>query len=227
VGFMKRYDPGVQAAKTLFDEVTGDGQLGRLLLARFYNFSNAYAVPPPPHVRPRESRTERFPTWPLWPEWLPEQYRDMYPWFVNAGSHDVNLLRFFFPRDVEVSSAHCAHHGSVVAILRQGDVNIVLEVTKSVAGQWIEGAEFLFERGQIKLLIPSPMATERVSEVILNDEARGFVDKRIAVGRGWSFALQAKGFVDALVGIADPLTSGAEGFEDMLLIEHIWHRVAA
>ena len=80
VGFMKRYDPGVQAAKSLFDEVLRDNRLGRLLFARFFDYSNAYAVPPPAHTRPRESRTVRFETWPMHPDWLPERYHGIYPW---------------------------------------------------------------------------------------------------------------------------------------------------
>src|SRR6202022_2822728 len=163
VGFMKRYDPGVQAAKALVDEVVVDGRLGRMLLARFYDFSNAYAVAPPPHVRPQESRTERFSTWPLYPTWLPERHQSIFPWFVNVASHDINLLRLFFPQGVEVMGAHCDGASSVVATLRRDDINVVLEVTKSTVGRWIEGIDFLFEHGQIRVLIPSPMATENVS----------------------------------------------------------------
>jgi predicted dehydrogenase len=225
VGFMKRYDPGVRAAKNLFDEVAAEGRLGRLLLARFYDFSNAYAVAPPPHARPTESRTERLPTWPLYPPWLPMQYRSVYPWFLNVASHDINLLRLFFPRDVEVLTAHCDGSSCVVATMRKGDVSIVLEIAKSVVGQWVEGADFLFEHGQIKLVLPSPMATERVSEVILDDERRGLTNERIAVGRGWSFARQASVFVDALTGAAAPATSGQEGLADMVLTEQIWRRM--
>src|SRR5262249_51979552 len=95
VGFMKRYGPGVRAATDLFDAVLADGRLGRLLLPRFYDFSNAYAVAPPAHVRPKESRTARFETWPLYPAWLPQRYRGAFAWFLNAASHDVNLLRLF------------------------------------------------------------------------------------------------------------------------------------
>ena len=227
VGFMKRYDPGVQAAKALFDELVADGRLGRLLLVRFYDFSNAYAVAPPPHVRPKESRTERFPAWPLHPSWLPERYRGAYAWFLNAASHDVNLLRFFFPRDVKVLSAHCAADTSVMATLRQGDVTIALEIAKSTVGRWVEGAEFLFEHGQIRLVIPSPMATEAVSEVTLDDRQRGVIGEQIAVRTGWSFARQASGFVDALMGTAQPATTGKEGLADMILTEQIWQKVAA
>lgn len=225
VGFMKRCDPGVQAAKALVDEVVADGRLGRMLLARFYDFSNAYAVAPPPHVRPKESRSERFSVWPLYPEWLPEQHRSVYPWFINVASHDINLLRLFFPQDVEVAGAHCDGVSSVVATLRKGDINIVLEVTKSAVGRWVEGMDFLFEHGQIRVAIPSPMATESVSEVWMDDARRGLVNQRMATGTGWSFARQATSFVDALLGEADPATSGDEGLADMVLTEQIWRRM--
>ncbi len=227
IGFMKRYDPGVQAAKALFDAAMADGRFGRLLLARFYDFSNAYAVPAPAHVRPKESRTQRFETWPLFPDWLGEPYRGVFTWFLNAASHDVNLLRLFFPEGAQVVSAHCAAETSVVAALRYKDAMIALEIAKSTVGLWVEGAEFLFEHGQIRLTIPSPMATEAVSEVIVDDRQRGVIGERIAVGAGWSFARQATGFVDALTGTASPATTGAEGLADMILTEQIWQKAAA
>jgi predicted dehydrogenase len=227
IGFMKRYDPGVQAAKALFDKVVAEGRLGRLLLARFYDFSTAYAVTPPPHVRPKESRTRRFPTWPLYPSWLPDGYRSAFAWFLNVASHDINLVHFFFPRGVEAVSAHCAGDASVVAILRREEVTIVLEVAKTAVGRWVEGIDFLFERGRIRVNIPSPMATDAVSQVILDDEHRKIAGASMTVGRGWSFALQASGFLDALLGRALPLTSGEQGLADMILIERIWQRVVA
>jgi predicted dehydrogenase len=227
IGFMKRYDPGIQAARALFHEAVAEGRLGRLLHARFYDFSSSYAVTPPAHVRPRESRTERFPTWPLYPSWLPEQYRSTFAWFLNTASHDVNLLRFFFPDGVEVVSAHCGGETSVVATMRHEDTTVVLEIAKSAVGRWVEGIDFVFERGQIRVAIPSPMASEKVSEVILDDERRGIIGERIAVGTGWSFARQAAGFVDALIGSSGPLTSGKDGLADMALTEEIWQRVVA
>jgi predicted dehydrogenase len=225
VGFMKRYDPGIEAAKALIDEVVAEERLGRMLLARFYDFSNAYAVAPPPHVRPKESRVVRFDTWPLFPDWLPERLRGVYPWFLNVASHDVNLLRLFFPQGVEALSAHCDGSSNVVATLRKDDTTIVLEIAKTTAGRWLEGADFLFEHGQIRLVIPSPMATEAVSEVWLDDGKRALLNQRIATGRGWSFTRQASGFIDALTSKAPPATSGEEALADMVLTEQIWRRM--
>lgn len=224
IGFMKRYDPGVRAAKELFERMRGDGSLGPLLLARFYNFSNAYAVAPPAHTRPQESRTIRFPTWPLYPDWLPERFRGAYPWFVNAGSHDVNLLRLFFPDPLEVGCAN-AHDNWLVATMHGPTCPIELSVAKVEAGRWLEGAEFLFKHGRIALAIPSPMAVDAVAELMLDDPGRR-ISARQPVVDGWSFAHQARGFIDALSGEGKPQTNGSDGLADLKLTERIWRKAA-
>jgi predicted dehydrogenase len=225
VGFMKRYDPGVQKAKALLAEMTASARLGRLLFARFYDCSKSYAMAPPAHVRPRESRTTRYPTWPTWPGWLSESYRSTYEWFLNSACHDVNLMTHFFPDALQVTSARAARDSAVVASLLWRDVPIALEVAKVEAGRWLEGAEFLFERGRIALSIPSPMAVDGVGKVELDDLAAGIVGDAVDTGAGWCFERQASGFIDALTSDTLPLTSGRAALADMELIEAIWRHV--
>ena len=71
------------------------------------------------------------------------------------------------------------------------------------------------------------MAADRVSQVTLDDERRQIINGPIEVGPGWSFARQATGFIDALVGLSKPLTSGKDGAADMALMENIWRHVAS
>jgi predicted dehydrogenase len=227
VGFMKRYDPSVQEARRLFRELCGGGRLGRLLVARFYNFSKVYAVSPPQHTRPQESRTERFAESALVPSWLPQKWRARYGWFMNAASHDLNLLHFFFDGDLEVCAASSPSDAAVSALLRYADATVHLEVAKSAVGVWHEGAEFLFENGRLSLEIPSPMAVERVGKVTLEENAGGYRARDVAVEAGWSFARQAKSFVDALSGTAVPLSSGEEALRDMVLNDAIWRKIVS
>jgi predicted dehydrogenase len=193
------------------------------LLARFYDFSRSYAVPPPAHTRPKESRTERFAEWPLWPEWLAEPHRDAFAWFVNAGSHDVNLVNFFF-EGVEVVSAVSRSGGAVLATLAAADVPIALEVTSSAVGIWREGIELLYENGRLAVAIPSPMASDQCARVVL-EENEGPKRTAVATGSGWSFERQAEGFIEALLGHATPMTSGRDGLRDLELCELIWRRI--
>jgi predicted dehydrogenase len=225
VGFMKRYDPGVQAAQRIFAELQTSRRLGNLLLARFYDFSKNYAVPPPPHTRPTESRAERFAEWSLWPEWLAEAHRDTFAWFVNAGSHDLNLVNFFFADGVDVVSAFSPSSGAVVATLAAGHIPIELAITKSAIGVWREGVELLYESGRLAVAIPSPMAPEQWARVVLEENVEGSKRTLVETGTGWAFERQATGFLDALSGQSSPLTSGKDGLRDLELCEQIWRRI--
>jgi predicted dehydrogenase len=225
VAFMKLFDPGVQAAKVRYDDIVATARLGRALSARFYDFSKSYAVAMPPHTRPGESRTVRYPTWPTHPDWLAERHRATYAWFLNAASHDISLLRHFFPGPIDVLGADSPNDGAVSALLRSNGVAIMLEVAKTEAGVWMEGAEFLFERGRLALAIPSPMAVDRVGEVTLDELDRRGERQTIATGTGWCFQHQAKAFVDILLGNGPRIASGNDGLKGMELTEAIWRRI--
>lgn len=225
IGFMKRYDPGVQAARHLFAELQSSRRLGNLLLARFYDFSRSYATAPPAHTRPTESRGERFAEWPSWPEWLAEAHRETFAWFINAGSHDLNLVNFFFGDGVDVVSAFSPSSGAVLATLVADDVPIVLEVTKSAAGSWREGIELLYENGRLAVTIPSPMASDLCARVVLEENVEGPKRTPVATELGWSFQRQAAGFLDALTGQSQPMTGGKDGLRDLELCEQIWRRI--
>ena len=222
VGFMKRYDPGVELAKQVLIELTESGRLGRLLLARVYDYSRSYATRPPPHVRPAESRIERFPESKRRPDWLPARHHAGYDWFVNAAIHDVNLVNYFFDATVEAEAASALHEGALTARLRADDVPVAFEVVQAATGRWIEGAEFVFEDGRLLLDIPSPMAVDAVASVRIEDGARETVEALRPAETGWCFKRQASGFVDSLLGGQPPLTTGADGVKDLMLGEAIW-----
>jgi predicted dehydrogenase len=225
VGYMKLFDPGVVAAKAALDEIRTSGRLGRLLSARVYDFSKSYAFPVPPHTRPSDSRAERYPVWPTYPDWLEERYRAAYAWFLNSASHDVSLMRHLLSGPVSVTGAASPSDGAVSALLQVGDVPVHLEIAKADAGRWLEGAEFLFEAGRLALSIPSPMATDEVTHVTIDDLRLGLVGEALETGTGWSFERQAKGFVDSLVAGHVNVASGEAALGDMELIEAIWRNI--
>ena len=223
VGFMKRHDPGVQSAKREVERLCVTGDYGRLLLARFHDFARDYAHPPPPHKRPAESRARRFETWPTVPDWLPAEWQDDYAWFMNAASHDINLIDYFLPHGVRVrhASAGC---GALTAVLDHGGTPVVFELAKSAHGRWEQGAEFVFERGRVVVALPSPMDTTAVAQVSVSATTG---TKILPTGEGWSFAHQARHFVDELQGQCLPLTDGTAALRDIELTEAIWRAALA
>lgn len=222
VGYMKRYDPGVQVAKREFDELRASGALGPLLLARFYDFARDYARTPPPHKRPEESRTRRFETWPTTPSWLPASRAEDHAWFMNAASHDVNLVRFFFPSELHVVSAASPAAGIMAATFHSDGATVLLELAKSASGAWIQGAEFVFERGRLLLELPSPMARGEAARVTISQNGNRPRVVELEVEPVWCFQKQAEGFISALLEHRRPLTSGEDAMDELRLTEALW-----
>src|SRR5262249_33166177 len=147
---------------------------------------------------------------------------------MNAASHDINLLRFFFPSGVRVISAASPAAGTLAATFQHGAhgehgaVPVVFELAKSAGGAWVQGAEFVFERGRLLLELPSPMAQGLAARVTVYENTGSARVRELDVESVWSFQRQAEGFVSALLERRPPLTSGADALDDLRLIEVIW-----
>jgi len=225
VAFMKRHDPGVRAARDELRRLLESRELGELMLARFYDYARDYAHPPPPHKRPEESRAERFETWPTAPEWLPAARAEEYAWFMNAASHDVNLMHYFLPSGLQLLHANAPGNGALTATFAHGAAPVVFELAKSASGAWLQGAEFVFEKGRLRVELPSPMAADQAARVTLNENAAQAATRDIAFESAWSFERQARAFVGDLVERRQPLTAGADALQDLRLIEAMWRRI--
>ena len=226
VAYMKRYDPGVQATKQELDRLVSSGVLGQLLLARVYDYARDYAHPPPAHKRPGESRAARFKAWPTSPDWLSRARSDDYAWFMNAASHDINLLTYFFPADdLRLVHAGSPKVGGLTATFEVNSIPVVFELAKSASGEWLQGAEFVFEKGRLLLEIPSPMAVDRVGRVRINENIGVAGVRELPVENVWSFKRQANAFIGDLLERRQPLTNGVDALNDLRLIESIWHRI--
>lgn len=225
VGYMKRYDAGVQAAKKQLDTFMLDQRLGRLMFVRFFNFANSYAHTIPPHKRPSESRKSRFHEWPLLPSWMPEQFSTSYTWFMNSASHDINLMHYFFPKELQVQGAHMTSDGSIITCLSLDHSTIVFELAKCETGSWQQGVEFLFEKGRMTVEIPSPMITDQVSRVTLEENTDNKKNYKLKIPVEWCFESQAKAFIDDFIIGRRSLANGWGAIDDLRLTENIWKSI--
>lgn len=224
VGFMKRHDPGVLAARQCLERLRDGGELGRLLGVRIYNHTRTYGVAVPPFIGFGEKRQTRFAEWPTAPDWLPLALHASYAWFVNVAIHDINLGRFLVG-DMDVGAAECGD-GWVRTMLRAGEVPVLLEILRCEADVWHEGAEMVFEQGRMHLELPSPMMVGRSASVRIerSTPARGV--EMVACPDAWAFARQATAFVDSLCDGAAFAASGHDSLGDMRITEEIWRRIA-
>tara|TARA_B100000029_G_scaffold429221_1_gene439501 strand:- start:169 stop:1233 length:1065 start_codon:yes stop_codon:yes gene_type:complete len=231
VGFMRRYDANIQFAKKKITELFDNGHFGCLLFARIYDFAKSYACPPPAHKRPEESRTNRFETWAQTPDWLPQSFYTIYDRFINAASHDINLAHYFFGNNLTLRHAELAPSEGLTAFLVYKNTPVLFEWISAETGVWSQGIEFVFERGQVTLELPSPMDTSGITRIMIDDNAQsntdGYTRTTPAVPMEWCFKSQARAFIDDLTGEGYSLTSGKDCLKDMVLIENIWKKLTS
>lgn len=219
VGFMKRHDAGVQAAKATFDSLLASGDLGALLEVRAWSWCGEFGRGTGGFVMTPEPRPEGLELWPVAPDWLAAERAEEYAWFLNVFSHDLNLLRYLLGGTPEPRAVDFRRRNGRVALFDHQGVPVVLSFGEQQGTDWCEGIEASFERGRLRLDLPSPLAREETAHVSLT---RGRATTTLDTGWSWAFRRQADAFVDDCRFGRTPLASGADSIEDLRLAEHLW-----
>lgn len=227
VGYMKRYDEGVQLAKRLLDESLASGSLGAPLFARAHCYMGDSYCRAGGHVMTAEKAEYADVGWPTAPDWVPAAQGKAYAAFVNTYSHNTNLLRYLFGKTPRVEYSNVSGPAGQIAVLDFGGIPATLETGRSSSRTWDEVTEIFFADGRLTVRTPPALLKNVPATVELY---RAGTTQEIVAPQcdwTWSFRRQAEAFVrDALDG-GPGLASGADALEDLRLIEELWRRDAA
>jgi predicted dehydrogenase len=225
VGYMKRYDVGVQRFGSLFKNFRTSGELGTVIDVRMHDFCGTYGVAPPPHVRRRGSRQIRYPEAPIAPDFIPDTLHADYEYTLNVASHDINLLRHFFGDSIAPSRFSVRSNGAQCMTFEADDCLISLVVAPVNIGRWDQRLDVTFERGRLSLVMPSPLARQESATIFLERPGNSQVITVPASEHIWSFEAQARSFVESVRQGTETVTSGATCLADIAIIDSLWKRV--
>jgi len=221
IGYMKRYDLGIQRVKSKLSFFMKSLDIGNLISSRFYNYSKSYSYPIPLHQIPKESRNIRFSTWDPAPDWLPKRYLKQFDWFQNVASHDINLMNYVFDNNLYFDRAKMINNNYIKSNFFYKGTPVTLELIDAEAGNWLQGGEFIFEKGRLSFDIPSPMNKSRLTNFEV--DIKGSKEKLIYHTKGdWPFKVQANDFMNSLIYGGDSLCMGKNCLKDLILIEKVW-----
>lgn len=220
VGFMKRYDPGVVAARELVGEARRTDRLGRLLTVdALCNggdwVQNAgapigvHAAGPAPRPRPRYPDSCTSPA-----------RQSAYEYLINIFSHNVNLCHYLLERELAPAYATFRGNSAFGAVLRADDVLVTVRGASAGAHEWREWTTLTFEKGELRIKSASPMNRQSAANVTLLSEENGrYETTRLHPPPQWAFYLQARGFIRALAGLEPPRAPAAECVRDVRVLE--------
>ena len=209
VGFMKRYDPGVELAKRLVDGLCASGELGPLLtidaLCNGGDWLHNVETP----LRVEDDTPLPQPT-PSYPDGCREaERRAAYGYLVNIFSHNINLVHHLLSAELQPKYAIFHRNSAMSAVLRHEDTLVTVHGGSMAAHEWRERTTLTFARGEITIETPTPMNRQRSAEVTLLHKGKdGWTTTRHHPPVEWAFFRQAQGFVRALAG-KEPLRAPA------------------
>jgi|GEM_PF-71190 len=222
IGYMKRYDPGVELAKETISSMMASGELGPVTFARLHCFGGDWICGAPDPIRAPsgdmgDSDVEH--TRPA--EWLPASSWDTFHWLNNVWCHNINLMRYLLPGPVEVSFAGKLKRQGDVIVLDVGGVPCSLEIGGISARRWDEETQVYFADGWVKIGTPPPLLRNVPAEVEIY-RAGSFQEIRKPLASwGWAFQREAEAFLNSVLTGEEPKASSRDALEDVRIIEAI------
>jgi len=146
-----------------------------------------------------------------------EATTEFYIDFVNYYIHQVNLLRHLLGEDYEVTYADPAQV-LFVAHGKSGIPGVIEMAPYSTTLAWHEAALATFERGYVKLELPSPLVLNQPGRVeIFKDPGNGVTPVTIIPELPWVHAMrnQALNFIKAVRGEAPAPCLAPEALQDL------------
>lgn len=199
VGYHKRSDPAVMAAKTEIDRLKQTGELGRLKYARVqvclagdwisggYNDAIKGSAPAPAAA---PLPMDEFAG-------MNDKMVMNYRSFAGAHSHQFDLMRHLIGEDYRI--AYTEPSGVLLAIESDSKIPGVFEFSPYAATQdWRESILVAFERGFVKVSLPAPVSNYIAGHLELFRDGSGSTSP-VFPARG-ALQQQAANFLDVLRG---------------------------
>ena len=222
VGYMKRYDEGVQQAKQILDELLSTEELGPVIFARSHCFMGESYCNIDGHIVTSEKIPDGRPEWPIAPSWVPDDQKGEYARFLNVYCHNINLLRYLIGQTPSVNYVRFDRTDGRVAVLDFGNHVAVLEVGRFTYRAWDEIAEIYFTHGRLRIETPPALLRNVPARVELYKGDNMHEVYSPQCGWTWAFRRQAEAFVRDIREGREPIASGFDALEDICLIEEMW-----
>ncbi len=222
VGYMKRFDEGVEIAKKALDEALKTNELGTILGVHATCFMGNSYCNPYGHIVTQETVDYPLIGWPIAPSWLPEEYQTQYGAYLNTYSHVTNLLRYLFDATPSVEFVNLTSHAGQLVVLGFENFLATLQTGKMSHRGWSEEIKITFTDGEILLSLPPALLRNSTASVEIYRAGKTQEIIRPYVNWSWAFRRQAEAFVSDILENKPMRNAAEEAYEDILLTETIW-----
>ena len=218
VGHMKRHDESIKYLKRLFK--TKDFKLDSLQSVYYESFAGDSFGKLKKFIKVNKRYKSHFINFDVLKNKVPRKNIINFLKFLNTHSHAINLLRYLFG-EINLVFNNLNKFGNRIIGFQIRDKMLILNTRKIYSNTWHEKIIINFDKFKVNLSFPMPMKnrqTQRLS--ILN--LKTSKNKIIKLKNNWSFANQAKSFIDSLYTKKNKINNAKNSIEDLNIIEKLF-----
>ncbi len=216
VGYHKRSDPASIYARNQIEKLKKTGELGKLKYIRMVMPAGDWISNGHFDLVSKDKLSAPLVKEPAPTDMDKENYKK-YDAFVNYYIHQVNLIRYLIGENYKVTYAD--PNGVLLAGISDGGITISLEMSPyTTTIDWQESALVCFEKGWVKLELPSPLRINTPGQVtIFKDPGSGKTPESIIPQMPWVHAMrqQAINFITAVREKTPPPCEATEALDDL------------
>lgn len=229
VGYQKRHDEGVLAAKQRLHALCEGQQLGELREIQVWNYTGQDRDYNKPFQMTDEPRGSGVGQWGQSPAWLLAEHQALYDRFVNVFCHDINIIHFLTGQPISVVEANLHDQHNIQLRLCVDDIPVTMQGSLrelqawDQRGQWREGITFVFANGSLSVRFPGPLfhgVCAQVVEQHLGGKTLIHSGKVVEP----VFFRQAQSFVRHIQQCEPNNAQANDCKNDLLVIEQVWEK---
>lgn len=230
IGFMRRYDQAVIAAKQRLEQLIAKSAFGEIKHVKASLVAGGDYCGIGGEIKSREPKPLHIDM-PIAPSFVSPDLERAYEHFVNVAGHTINLLRYLFP-DIRPHVPFVTYNPAAtsLAVLTEEPFPITFDWSDAPNYRpWEETVEIQFERGSVKLdLVPAFLRHQSSSLKVSSYPKSGrSSENNIKFDWGWAFENEDLAFVNAIATNTHTPTSGAKCVDDFAVIDKIWHEICS
>ena len=193
VGYMRRFDSGVQELKHRISERSAKGD--RPILVRAYCYMGESYCSPFGDFKSEnrdqvvESNVEAYPVW------VKNDFKIGYESYLNVYSHMTDLLTYILRTPLEINATGINHLGHGINLFRADGVPVEISTAKCNISQWLEGVTIVYEDLIMDLELPPALLKNVPAKLTCRSGSQVYEVVEIRPRWSWAFRIQAEAFI--------------------------------
>ncbi len=229
VGYMKRFDPGVQWARRILGQWMQRGdELGALQSMRIWCGHGRWYWFRRPHLDAGDEVPDYQPKLEVKPDWMTDAGWQRICQWTNFYSHQTNLARYLTGQDYTLDTIKRVGESFYVQnTYTQSGAQLYFDFSAFACDGWHEGFEAVFERARLTARIPAPLADQQAARIVAYEHPPQGEPRHIEpslLGPD-GFRRQAEHFIALLRGETEPMSPAVDAVKEVEYAETLVRRM--